>query len=339
VTLTLAVGSGDSDANELSGTLQSGSTMWIGNEAAIGSIAAARFDGVAIPRGAIVTSAHLEVRSAVTNWTRTAFEYAAEASGQSAPFGPGALPSQRPLSAPRVNHLTDAQWVSGTWYTLEEIAPIVQEVVNRADWASGNALLILMRGTGVVTILDDDAGAGPVTATFQIAATGDDVNQDGTSLTTNGSPMWVGTGSSATSSYVGLRFAGVTIPRNATITSARLEVNAASTAWIALGFEVGIESAASSAPFSAASLPSQRTLLAPRVAHSSNQQWTADAWIDLGDIAPTVQALVARADWNPGNALGLILRGTTGAWARKPIKSFETTATMAPRLVVTYTLP
>ena len=119
-------------------------------------------------------------------------------------------------------------------------------------------------GTGVVTILNDDAGAGPVTATFQIAAGGDDVNQEGTSLATNGSPMWIGTGSSATSSYVGLRFAGVTIPRNATITAARLEVNAASTAWIILGFEFGIDAAASSAAFSAASLPSARTLLAPR---------------------------------------------------------------------------
>ena len=141
VTLTLAVGSADSDANEVSGALQSGSTMWVGNEAATGSIAAARFAGVAIPRGATVTSAHLEVRAAATNWNRIAFEYAAEASGQSAPFGPGALPSQRPLSAARVNHLTDAQWVSGTWYTLDEIAPIVQEVVNRADWTVGQCPL------------------------------------------------------------------------------------------------------------------------------------------------------------------------------------------------------
>ena len=148
ITLTLAVGSADSDANEVAGALQSGSTMWIGNEAATGSIAAARFAGVTIPRGATVTSAHLEVRAAATNWNRIAFEYQAEASGQSAPFGPGALPSQRPLSAARVNHLTDAQWVSGTWYTLDEVAPIVQEIVNRADWGPGNALSILMRGTG-----------------------------------------------------------------------------------------------------------------------------------------------------------------------------------------------
>ncbi len=194
-------------------------------------------------------------------------------------------------------------------------------------------------GTGVVTILNDDVGAGPVSATFQIAASGDDVNQEGTSLTTNGNPMWIGTGSSATSSYVGLRFAGVTIPRNATITSARLEVNAASTAWITLGFEFGIEAAASSAAFSAASLPSARTLLAPRVLHSSNQQWTTDSWIVLNDLSTILQALVNRADWNPGNALGMVLRGTAGAWSRKPIKSFETAAAMAPRLVVTYTVP
>jgi hypothetical protein len=201
----------------------------------------------------------------------------------------------------------------------------------------GNATIA--DGTGGVTILNDDVGAGPVTATFQIAAGADDVNQEATSLTAGGNPMWIGTGSSATTSYVGLRFAGVTIPRNATITSARLEVNAASTTWITLGFEFGIEAAASSAAFSAASLPSSRTLLTPRVQHSSNAQWTANAWITLDEIAPIVQALVARGDWNPGNALGLILRGTAGAWSRKPIKGFETGAATAPRLVVTYTVP
>ena len=105
--------------------------------------------------------------------------------------------------------------------------------------------------------------------------------------------MWVGTGSSATSSYVGLRFAGVTIPRNATITSARLEVNAASTAWITLGFEFGIEAAASSAPVlrgqpALGSAPcSRRGWL-----HSSNQQWTANSWIVLDDLSTILQALV-----------------------------------------------
>jgi hypothetical protein len=473
VTLTLNVASGDGDVNEQANVLESGSSMWMGNAAASGSYAATRFGNVSIPRGASITSAHLEVRAASTAWTRIAFEFAGDASGNSAAFSGSALPSQRPLTAARVSHLSDAQWVANTWYTLDEIAPIIQEVVNRADWNPGSALSIVMRGTGfawgrkfaqayegdpasaprlvvtfsgggpvvpaltindvsvaegtggtaaavftvtlsasptqpvtvayatangtavapgdytaasgtltfgagvttqtlsialvtdsvvepnetfsvllsnpvnatiadgtgVATIVNDDAGGGALTASFQIGAGADDVNQDGTALAATGSTLWVGNGSAAASSYAGLRFQAVSIPRNATITSARLEVNASATAWIGLGFEFGIEAVGNSAAFSAASLPSQRPLLAARVTHASNQQWTANAWVTLDDITPIVQELVNRGDWAAGNALGLILRGTSGAWARKWVHTFEGAPLQAPRLVVTYTVP
>ena len=121
-------------------------------------------------------------------------------------------------------------------------------------------------GTGQATITDDDmAGGTPVTVTVQIAAGGDDVNQDGTALATGVSGVWLGTASSTTSSYAGLRFVNLTVPRNATVTSARLEVNAAATQWQTMAFEYAIEAAANSAAFATTSLPGSRTLLTPRV--------------------------------------------------------------------------
>ena len=57
---------------------------------------------------------------------------------------------------------------------------------------------------------------------------GANVNEEGTSFAPDGA-LWAGNGSSATQSYLGLRFAGVTIPVGATVTSARIELTAAMT--------------------------------------------------------------------------------------------------------------
>jgi chitinase len=585
-TVTLQVTSADGDVNETNGALESAGTVWIGNAAAgAPSYFGARFVNVGIPRGATVTSARLEVRAAITTWNMQAYEFAADASGNSAAFSAAALPSLRATTTARVAHASDDQWVTDTWYPLDQIASIVQEVVNRGDWTAGNALSIVARGTGnawgrkfarafegdpasaprlvitytgagappatpslavndvslaegtggtasaaftvslsaasaqtvtvayatangtatapadftavagtltfapgvtsqtvsvplvtdstveanetfslvlsspanatiadaagVATIVNDDApaqpslavsdvsvtegtggstaavftvtlsagsaqsvtvayatvngtatapadftaaagsvtfapgttsqtvsvaivsdgvvepnetfsltlsspvnatiasgtgvgtivnddvsGGGPVTATFQIVAGADDVNQDGAALAVDGSTVWMGNGAAV--SYTGLRFLGVSIPRNATITSARLEVNPAATQWITLAFEYGIEAAGNSPAFSAANLPSQRTLLATRATHSSNVQWTAGTWVTLDPITAIVQELVTRQDWTSGNALTLLLRGTSSPWARKLARAFEDTPSLAPRLVITY---
>ncbi len=131
----------------------------------------------------------------------------------------------------------------------------------------------------------------------------------------------------------------VAIPKDAVITSARLEVQAASTQWLSIGFEIGVDAAGSSAPFSAAAPPSGRALLAPRLAHSSNSQWVAGTWYSFGDLTAMIQALVSRADWTAGNALSLVVRGTGAAYGRKFARSFEGGAATAPRLIVTYVMP
>ena len=136
-----------------------------------------------------------------------------------------------------------------------------------------------------------------------------------------------------------LRFAGVTIPAGATITSARLEVTASSTQWQRIAFDFGMEAAASSAAFSASSLPSQRTLLVPRVSHSSDAQWLAGTAYQLDQIATILQAVVNQPAWTSGNAVGLVLRGTGQAWGRKFTRFFDGDPAAAPRLVVTYTVP
>jgi hypothetical protein len=218
--------------------------------------------------------------------------------------------------------------------------PIVPDDVGEPDETftvelSNPANAVIGQGTGVGTIVNDDT----VTATFTIAAGADDVIEDGATFDVSASSIWLGNGASAASSFTGLRFTSVSIPRNATIVSAHLDVESVSTQWISVDFEYSAHAASDSPPFSTTSKPSQRTALSPRVTHSSNVQWLAGTRYSLDEIAPVIQPVVSQAGWNSGNALSLILHGTGSAWSRKFITSIETAASRAPRLVVTYNLP
>jgi hypothetical protein len=191
---------------------------------------------------------------------------------------------------------------------------------------------------GVGTIVNDDtAGGGTTTATYAVLSGADDVNEDGTSFTAGSGSVWIGSGSSTTGSVAGLRFANVTIPAGAVVSSARVELRSTASQWLSLNFTLGVEAAANSAPFTTASRPSQRPLLPGAVVHASNVQWLANTTYQLDQLAPLVQSVIGLPGWASGNALSVVVRGTGGAWARKFATAFEGGAAFAPRLVVTYT--
>jgi hypothetical protein len=178
----------------------------------------------------------------------------------------------------------------------------------------------------------------PTTVTLQVSASANDVNQDGTALASTSTTLWLGNASSTTSSYTGLRFTNINLPPGATINSAHLEVYSSQSQWINVSFSLAAEASGNSPIFSATNLPSQRTLTTQTVSHSSNVQWLANTWYSLNEMAAVIQAVINRPDWQSGNSLSIILRGTGGTWARKFIASWDGSPATAPRLVITYTV-
>lgn len=213
--------------------------------------------------------------------------------------------------------------------------------------ASRYARVPLLLGLAAVLALGLIAPAGvsstvapaPITVTQAVTSGPDDVNEDGTNFSAGGNTIWLGNGASATASYTGLRFTGVALPRGATVTSAHLEVVSSKTQWVGLSFSIAAEAADTSAPFSAASRPSQRVLTEQRLNHSSNLRWQSGVRYALDEMAPVVQEVVSRPGWRQGNSLSVILTGTGGSWGRKFVRSFESDAANAPRLVITYDAP
>lgn len=167
------------------------------------------------------------------------------------------------------------------------------------------------------------AAPTPTSAAKSLTLTGDISNQDGTIFTT--SPDWIGTGGTAASSYTALRFTGVALPPGANITSATLSVLSSSLQWLTLTYNLAAENSANSQPFSSSSLPSGRTLTSASLTHSDDVQWQASTWYNLENVAPLIQAVVSRPDWQSGNSVSLIAVGTGNVWGRKLISGAKLT--------------
>ena len=180
---------------------------------------------------------------------------------------------------------------------------------------------------------------GTFNETLQVNAGSDDVNEDGADLELNDATVWVGTGQTASASYLGLRFNNVPVPQGAVINNAFLQFYSPSGGWVSINVQIAAEAANNSLTFSAANRPSQRPLTVARVQHNSNVGWNAGTWYNFDEMRTLVQEVVDRPGWQTGNSMTFILRGTTaGSWARKFIAAYESNPANAPRLVLNYTI-
>jgi hypothetical protein len=175
------------------------------------------------------------------------------------------------------------------------------------------------------------------TISASVKSSSDDVNEVGTTFDAASSSIWIGNGGTTTTSFTGLRFTGIAIPRGAVITSAQLQFYSSQGTWIAINLQIAAETTGSSLTYSTTSRPSQRTALTTaRVNHTSNVNWNANTWYTLADIKPVIQEVVNLPAWTSGNSISIILKGTGTNWGRKFASAFEAGSANAPRLVITY---
>ncbi len=147
---TFQVSSRADTANE-DGTIYTtnSTTIWLGNAGSkTASYTGIRFNNVAIPSGATITSAKLRVYSSQSQWIGISLSMAGELAANSAAFSSTSKPSQRLLTTKKVTHTSNVSWAANSWYTLDEMAPVVQEIVSQTAWKSGNSLTLVIKGTG-----------------------------------------------------------------------------------------------------------------------------------------------------------------------------------------------
>jgi len=165
--LNVRVSAGTDDAEE---RLDNGSVSLNSSDLELGRDAAAqlvgmRFTQCALPQGVVIDKAWLEVATDEAGSEATDLVIRGQAADNASTFGAtaGNLSSRAQTSA-------SATWSVPSWTSIgkrrqsPDIAAVIQQIVNRPGWQSGNALVLLVSGTGkrVAESYEGDAGKAPL---------------------------------------------------------------------------------------------------------------------------------------------------------------------------------
>lgn len=305
---TQRVNAGNNDADEFFGNMNLTANFW--TDAGGNTHDAARFTGVPVPQGATITSAIFTLRRLFGAGGDTTVS--GHAVDNSAAFTTAAsdISSRTKTSA------------SVTWNfasnTLEEkeIAPVIQEIVNRPGWSSGNALSIITHnssGQRRFYSFDDNPSRAPLLSVDYIS------------------------GGAASEQLTGLRFTSVDIPQGAVITSAKLILTPTTTQTGAAGaqWQIEAENTGNSNPFAG-----NDSDISDRTTTSNSVTWVvpdtvANDPVTSPELKTIVQEIVGRSDWCGGNALSFIIQKLM-ADSTRYFHSFEGNSTLAPQLQITY---
>lgn len=110
-----------------------------------------RFPNVDIPKGSIIESAALNVCATNDNATTVVnFQiYACDYDNAVAPTDVASFDAL--VKGTEVDWNNVPAFTANTWYTSPDISSLVQAIVNRSGWASGNALMLKIEGLSVGT--------------------------------------------------------------------------------------------------------------------------------------------------------------------------------------------
>lgn len=165
-TVEVRVAAGTDDAEETaSGTMRLTSSdlelVYDGSNQTVGM----RFNGVGIPPGASIVSAYLQFKVDEISTTATSLTIEGQAAGN-----PGTFTTTTKNISSRARTAAAVPWSPPAWNTVgaaqrtPDLKPIIQEIVKRQDWASGNSVVIIIRGTGkrVAESYEGDKAGAPL---------------------------------------------------------------------------------------------------------------------------------------------------------------------------------
>jgi hypothetical protein len=191
-----------------------------------------------------------------------------------------------------------------------------------------------------VTVNPATGGGTPQTLEVRVTTGSDDAEQstrsgknaltsDDLEITTDGNTVQL----------IGVRFASLAIPKNATITNAYVQFRVDGVSTAATSLTIRAESADNTPTYTTA-----LNNISSRAATAASVGWVPAPWQTVGaageaqrtpNLAALVQSVMGRAGWAQGNAMAFQFSGTG---MRKAV-AFEGGASFAPLLHVEYTVP
>lgn len=330
-----------------------------------------RFRNVGLPPGASVLSAHIQFTVDEVGDTPTRLAIGADASGDPAVFQPISGDVRR-----RKSTTASVTWDVPPWKTIGEasaaqrtpdLSDIVRELVTNPRWEMGDAMVFLINGVGRRTA-ESFEGDPSRAAALEIAyvdgstSPGDPPDREPEPPIGGRTDVVVSAGiddaeelrSSGTVTlrssdleliaerhrqFVGIRFAKVDVPVDATIDRAHIQFTADETEHRSATLDIRGEASDAAAPFAA--LPRD---ISSRPRTSSRVEWSPPPWSVVGesgaiqrtpDLTSIVREIVGRPGWSRGSPMAFVFEG----WGRRTAEAFEGDAARAARLVIEWTVP
>lgn len=287
-----------------------------------------RFQNVNVPPGATITSATITLTSRNSYGGSSTTQWYGQDDANPIAFS---------FSNSDISNRTKIQdagsdlavtWNIGSWswdtqYTSPNLSALVQKMVDKTGWASGNSMVFIQEMSS-----GSSRASRLVTGSGQWYAPRLDI----TYTTTAPAKLY---------QTVGLRFQNVNIPQGATVTSAQLSFYAADTDASAASYDIQIERAADAAAFAetngnlrdAVSRPKYPATPATWVVDGT---WTADQPEPGPDVTALVQEVVSNVSgWCGNNAMAFYISGTSSDL--RTAYSYDAGDDREPKLTVSYT--
>lgn len=286
-----------------------------------------RFPGIVVPVGATITSATIEVHAAGLTGAIPQMKIDANAADNPA------APASRSAVNAMVHTTANATWTPSTWatptpYTSPELKTVIQELINRPGWASGNAILMFFNDVNTANVLGQLTFTSFEGSTVDCATLSVSYNTSTPPTADAGSDQTVGQSTTVT-----LHGSGSTV--NGSITGYQ---------WTQLsGASVGLSSATAQEPTFTAPGTSGALVFGLVVTDSASLQSNQDTvTITVGGAAPTANAGPDQANVEPLTTTTLTGAGSTGSpsvWQWRQISGPSVTLSSTSVVSPTFTSP
>ena len=179
-TLNLSIVADTEDGHQV-GTWQQG-YQWLGKFGGVLEAPAHSFANVTVPKNSTISSATwtlTKIQSSTAPTGIHAKAWAQAIDNASLPAGDN-LPLNWTLTTASSSTYTPTDWLESTTIVLD-VTTVIQELVNRAGWASGNRLNLLLKDDGttvdnsegkIYDFTDNAAKAGTLSITYTAAGGG-----------------------------------------------------------------------------------------------------------------------------------------------------------------------
>lgn len=328
-----------------------------------------RFTNLNIPQGSQITKAFIQFTVDATSKNQDPCEVyiKVEDTDSANTFNP----SQNFDITSRSKYADSVTWKVGgtTWATVgsksaeqatPDISELIQKIVDRGGWKSGNALSLFMHGTGTreVESFDGDAANAPLLVVqylpmketkIRVSAADDDqeewlaaANQSKTAgqLDAGSSDLELGNESSGNDpQMVGIRFNNIPLSSGSLLKNAYIQftVDATSKNTNPCDIYIKVEDSDSASTFD----PNQNFNITSRAKSQDSTYWavTGSTWGTVGsagpeqrtaNIASLIEWIIGRPGWKAGNSIAFYLTGS----GTREVESYDGDAAKAPLLVI-----